>query len=647
MEDVAPRRRRAQRSPTPTKRKRSPHSPHRRESKREENNSKKKKERKRSPSSPSSSPSSSSDEGSGYSSQERQRRGHRRSYAAWKRSSKLKKFKEGGKNISFLTYDGGKLGACLAPPIRTAVASTLDPVVSKCLRTSPLHCSNSRLQVVLRTVCLLLPPEQSKAMSPHVLLPDGYAACHAVIGDAINRCRHSDNLSRITIVVKHLENSSPSLLSSFEVLVSDTGPGISHEEVSKLFHGFSSTHLTHLCDAPLFWGGEMVILTSELLETEIRQYHVRDAFNQPTIMQLRSLSKDCGRFSGSSITVNFKGYPSELLLYICDICHQIKILMLKTVAVEVCVERLTSSESTVSEDVLLICEGLTLPTEHSSLDRLSVGVAGYASRSLNSNGASPEIGKALAASSESSTETYWLFEACIAVTEATENGDTSMDTELKETKILFFQDFICTAVTPTIVQVLKTKVIWESFGLQVKDVQLKETGTAIIQWGGPTRLESIELALHRYRNCQTKAASWLREVSVCKRCIEDALNDLKHRNPHLFMSHRSSELQKYVPDLSRCLSKLISSSSDVAFKAICAQILGLVSTDFNEVESCIRAKVLQVVEDLDMQSSKEQKKLASNKLCNEREADEPSVLDDDGEGDGYDGSEGNSIWEYL
>ncbi|MCO5571006.1 hypothetical protein L7F22_024737 [Adiantum nelumboides] len=106
MEDVAPRRRRAQRSLTPTKRKRSPHSPHRCESKKKEKNSKKKKERKKSPSSPSSSPSSSSDEGSGYSSQERQRRGHRRSYAAWKRSSKLKKFKKGGKNISFLTYDG-------------------------------------------------------------------------------------------------------------------------------------------------------------------------------------------------------------------------------------------------------------------------------------------------------------------------------------------------------------------------------------------------------------------------------------------------------------------------------------------------------------------------------------------------------------
>ncbi|MCO5552042.1 hypothetical protein L7F22_005552 [Adiantum nelumboides] len=105
-EDVAPRRRRVQRSPTPTKRKRSPHSPPRRESKKEEKDTKKKKERKRSPSSPSSSPSSSSDESGGYSSRESPRRGHRKSHAAWRRSNKLKKFKEGGKSISFLTYDG-------------------------------------------------------------------------------------------------------------------------------------------------------------------------------------------------------------------------------------------------------------------------------------------------------------------------------------------------------------------------------------------------------------------------------------------------------------------------------------------------------------------------------------------------------------
>ncbi|MCO5556623.1 hypothetical protein L7F22_010174 [Adiantum nelumboides] len=105
-EDVAPRRRRVQKSPTPTKRKRSPHSPPCRESKKEEKDTKKKKERKRSPSSPSSSPSSSSDESGDSSSRESPRRGHRRSHVAWRRSNKLKKFKEGGKSISFLTYDG-------------------------------------------------------------------------------------------------------------------------------------------------------------------------------------------------------------------------------------------------------------------------------------------------------------------------------------------------------------------------------------------------------------------------------------------------------------------------------------------------------------------------------------------------------------
>ncbi|KAI5076723.1 hypothetical protein GOP47_0008788 [Adiantum capillus-veneris] len=430
----------------------------------------------------------------------------------------------------------------------------------------------------------------SKAMPPPVLLPNGYAACHAVIGDAINRCRHSDNLSRVTIVIKHLENNPPALLSSFEVLVSDTGPGISREEVSKLFQDFSSAPLTHLCDATLFWGGEMVILTSEFPETEVRQYRVTNAFNQTTIMQLRSLSKDSGRFSGSSIVLNFKGYPRELLLYICDICCKIKILMSKTVAVEVCVERLTS-ESTVSEDVLLVCEGLALPPELSNLDRLSVGMAAYASRSVNANRVTPKIGKALAASSESSTETHWFFEACFAVTEAMNSGDISMETQVRQTKVLFFQDFICTAVTPTIVQTLKTKVNWESFGLYIKDVQLLETGTAIIEWEGSTRLESIELALHRYRSHQIKAVSWSREVSVCKRCVEDALHDLKLQNPHLFISHQSSELQKHVPDLSSCLAKLISASSDVAFKASCAEILGLVSADFNDVDLCIRAKI--------------------------------------------------------
>ena len=108
--DVPPRHRRPKRSPTPPWRKRS-------SSKEEEDEKSKpkhpprKKPRKEPTSSPSSSSSSSSRGSSGSSSyyatpKNTSKWGHRQTHAAWKRAHRLKKFKEGGKNISFLTYDG-------------------------------------------------------------------------------------------------------------------------------------------------------------------------------------------------------------------------------------------------------------------------------------------------------------------------------------------------------------------------------------------------------------------------------------------------------------------------------------------------------------------------------------------------------------
>ncbi|KAI5063544.1 hypothetical protein GOP47_0022091 [Adiantum capillus-veneris] len=135
--EMAPRRRQTKRSPSPPKRRRPSHSSPRHNSKRDDKKQEKKKARKRTPSSPSSSSSSSyesdgkddedqdkkkarkrspsfprssnsspSEESDGATIEPSKRRGHRKSYAAWKRSSKLNKFKEGGKSISFLTYDG-------------------------------------------------------------------------------------------------------------------------------------------------------------------------------------------------------------------------------------------------------------------------------------------------------------------------------------------------------------------------------------------------------------------------------------------------------------------------------------------------------------------------------------------------------------
>lgn len=97
--DVAPRRRRQQRSNTPPKRRRSPSRSPSHDAKRERRTYKRRREKKRSPSSPSSSSSSSSSDS--LSSEKPKRRGHRRSYAAWKRSQKLKKVQRGRKENLF------------------------------------------------------------------------------------------------------------------------------------------------------------------------------------------------------------------------------------------------------------------------------------------------------------------------------------------------------------------------------------------------------------------------------------------------------------------------------------------------------------------------------------------------------------------
>ena len=104
-EDVAPRRRREKRSPSPSRRKRPlSQSPpcHRR---RKENEGRNKKRQPSSSPSPSFSSSSSSEE-SRFPSPKPTKRRHRRAHLTKRRAHKLKRFKEGGKSISFLTYDG-------------------------------------------------------------------------------------------------------------------------------------------------------------------------------------------------------------------------------------------------------------------------------------------------------------------------------------------------------------------------------------------------------------------------------------------------------------------------------------------------------------------------------------------------------------
>ncbi len=111
-DDVLPRRRRPRKSPSRALKRRQPspsYSPSLSSEGSSDRRHPRQRRRKRSPTPPSSpSYSSSSDASSDASTPKAtpKRRGHRRVHASWKRSRKPEKFKEGGKNVTFLSYDG-------------------------------------------------------------------------------------------------------------------------------------------------------------------------------------------------------------------------------------------------------------------------------------------------------------------------------------------------------------------------------------------------------------------------------------------------------------------------------------------------------------------------------------------------------------
>eukprot|EP00249_Psilotum_nudum_P033341 c50209_g1_i1 orf=43-495(+) len=140
-----------------------------------------------------------------------------------------------------------------------------------------------------------------------------YSACHALIRDAIQRCRSTRELCRITILVKSTGTRDSSTPCSFQVSISDTGPGICHGEFARFYPYLqSSCPLSRKTPcASICWGGVLSVMTTDFEEGELRHYQLRlDAYNGlPSLIQLHSIPKGSGHFSGTEVSLCAAGPP--------------------------------------------------------------------------------------------------------------------------------------------------------------------------------------------------------------------------------------------------------------------------------------------------------------------------------------------------
>ncbi|XP_031501377.1 type 2 DNA topoisomerase 6 subunit B-like isoform X2 [Nymphaea colorata] len=415
-----------------------------------------------------------------------------------------------------------------------------------------------------------------------------------LINSAIQRCRSSNRLCRVSIVVKRC------LDLDLRISVSDTGDMIDLSEFQVLGnHEFCG-----------LWDGVLSIATTDVHEKEIYNYRV-DAFQTTSaskFVRLPSTLKKSVEFSGTDVSLTTKDDKDICVAWMMQFCRKMLILKIPSITVELIVEHMVGSTS--SDTLVLASEGVTLPLSTSNIERLSLGMEDYVFKHRNStdmgcwrcypNRENLKIGTGLAYEMENLPNDNQMVEAVIVVATVPDysESDCSLDSVAK---VLYFENFVPCSM-PTALLGSLARINWKDYGLAIKSHLVDDHGDAVIEWENLQPFTTVELALHCYHKKVKKLGTHkkrLPERSLVKNAMKLSLDDLKAKYPGLFLSPHAVKIKKHVPELSRTIAGLILSSNDDHFTKECAVLLGIQPSDLGKegrVESCVRERIMSIIE---------------------------------------------------
>ncbi|KAG1342794.1 putative Type 2 DNA topoisomerase 6 subunit B-like [Cocos nucifera] len=147
-------------------------------------------------------------------------------------------------------------------------------------------------------------------------------------------------------------------------------------------------------------------------------------------------------------------------------------------------------------------------------------------------------------------------------------------------QVIYFQDFTPCSISQPALHAL-TSIDWQNYGLRFIDVSRFILNIWI----------TVTLAPSRQRIPADR--------NLVKKAVKFALDDVKAKYGGIFLSTHALKIRKHAAELSRTIAKLITSSNDLDFQRECATLLGLHQFDAGtegEVESCIREKIIGIIE---------------------------------------------------
>ncbi|KAK1298594.1 hypothetical protein QJS10_CPB14g00106 [Acorus calamus] len=325
--------------------------------------------------------------------------------------------------------------------------------------------------------------------------------CENLIACAIQRCRLSDNLCRLSIALKCLYESDPP---SVFISISDTGAGSSLAEFREL--DCWSDH-----DCAEKWDGMLSITTTCIDDNHIYRYILSLKEAAGAVKRLTKLppTSKKGKFSGTEVRLS----PpmeccSDFVAWMTCFCRKILVLKAPKIATEFTVEHVNNIGSKC-EHILQPNHGSFLPHSMPNIECLISGLEDYVLKHehvldkecqscFSCSRENLKVGSGAASSTDVLKDTGQMVEAVIVVAEAQTSVDMLCSRSFSPaTEVLYFQDFSPCQIPWSTFEAL-TSIDWQSYGLTLKSNAVNGDGHATLEWDNLPPSTHIAIVLHSY-----------------------------------------------------------------------------------------------------------------------------------------------------
>ncbi|KAI3795971.1 hypothetical protein L1987_38632 [Smallanthus sonchifolius] len=454
--------------------------------------------------------------------------------------------------------------------------------------------------------------------------------CRHLISSAIQRCRISGELCRLSVSLKASPLASPPLV---RISISDTGVGSCLEEFQDVKHLGDST-ISELCGKNSNWQyGVISIATTSVCDNEIFHYNI-DLKQKDRSKQLAKLPLS----SKSGATFRHAYLPDAVLhAHYEDSCN------LK-IGIELIVDKGNFTEHQCI-NAIVGNECIDLPSEENDACFKS-SLVDYALKHGNQKecicySCFPfreclKTGSGVVCKSKKNTET--TIEAVVIISELSELINPSCSRVCgSKTEVIYFSDFTPGLISQPLLNALRS-INWRKYGLSIKCIS-DEDGCAFIEWEDLPPGSHIDIAIHCHHNkypSYTKlnlppATESTVDRNLATKAVKLALNDLKEKNNGVLLSAHAVKIRSYAPDLAKTIAGLISTSNDSKFKEECASLLGLNSHDVISIEDNIKQKLISVIDRNDREPQTKRMKEKEHLLFNDDCFEEPEFSYEDDE----------------